>query len=594
MIRATRTYPRSTPRIRILTVLTLTALTALGAVAESAEEPGVAGSDSAAARSATVERKVAVVPPWASPPLSSVRDGAREWLQQTLAASEGTTAERGLVAAAAVARLSADHPFLLPEDAAAVAQATNSQRILWTELEYDAGTSTVRLRIYDRDGKRLAAAEASAPLAELGSSLAGSLEQVNPKLVRGASAPAAPTLAELGAYGRSLAELERGDFAKAWRELAALETPTAKSLRQEIVDRGSAPQVPPAARSRLATARGVKDRDWLRVRQGLIAGKDPAMLIAGGNSAEARGNHQQALDLYDQAAARDPGSLAAKRGRARSLQQLGRHQAAADTLQQVVGQAPDDLQAYAALAQNPDASPIDRAEALLAVGDLHAQRLDRIGANDAYGAAGGMAPAVRLSSQEKAAQLELLMGNDGDALVAYEGLHAAGGAKDPQTLVGLGRARRRSGDLGGAQQALAAAHAADPDAADVQQELGMTLIEQGEPDQAVVHLQQAVRLQPANASARRALARAHRDAGNPDAALQVLDPTAVGAADRALLLQDAAEVHESQGRLQEATIVLQEAQSIRPDHAPLVSAMARVYETAGASSRRCWASISPH
>jgi Flp pilus assembly protein TadD len=338
--------------------------------------------------------------------------------------------------------------------------------------------------------------------------------------------------------------------------------------------------VPPSERSRLSSLRGTRDRDWLKVREALVAGRDPVMLVAGADSALTRARPDRALDLYGQAARLDPRNRDAQLGRAEVLAAAGRHAEAVPAYRAAIQLAPGEPGPYEKLARLPELAPQERARLLVQSGDLRAGRLEPDRAQSAYREAAELDASIAASAQSKAAELHERIGNHSEALLAYQEAVSLD-AGNAEALTGLGRTRRRLGDYAGAEQVLLDALSVRPNHRRALETLGTVLVESNRPEEAVPYLEKAVALAPSDVRPRHGLARAHRAAGNPEAALMALEPDAVAPSDRVILLRETSAIHASEGRLDEAEQSLRKAIAIEPEDPPLRTALAELYEVKG-------------
>jgi len=542
----------------------------------------------ASAESATPTRHgVAVPPPRAEHLFAPLAVGAREWLHAVLAHAGVETVGRSRVRAASDRVLAGTRRHLRGSDTPALAAASGASLVLLFELRYldlDGGAE-VRLRLHDgADGAVVSGAAAEGSAAELGVLLRdAAVRLLDPVGIPGGSIAALPppSLADLASYGRVLEMMEALQLVQAWRELEGASGPTGDALRREIERTALSPgKVPPAERSRLSSLRGAKDRDWLKVREALLTGRDPLMLVAGADSALSRAKPERALELYSEAAKLDPGNRAAQLGRAELLAATGRHPEAVPAFRAAIELAPEDPRPYEKLGRLPAVAEEERARLLIQAGDLRAERLEPDLAETAYQEAGELDARLTASTHRKAAGMHSRVGNHTGALLVYQEAVSLD-AGDVEALTGLGRARHRLGDYAGAEQALLSALALRPNHQPALEGVGSVLVESSRPAEAVPHLEKAVALDPSDARSRHSLGWAHRAIGNPEAALQALDPEAVAPADRPVLLRESSEIHASEGRLDEAERLLEKAVAIEPEEPSLRSALAEIHEARG-------------
>jgi len=502
-----------------------------------------------------------------------------------LAGAGVETVVRSRVRSASERVLVGERVALRGSDAPAISAASGAALVLLTELHYQAGQAEVRLRLHDgADGSVVSATLTRGSAAELGVLLrdaaVGLLDSIDfPSDTVAAESP--PSLAELACYGRALEAVEALEVVRAWRELEESSGRTAEALRREIERVAvSGGEVPPSERSRLSSLRGTKDRDWLKVREGLVAGRDPVMLVAGADSALTRARPDRALELYSEAARLDPGNRDAQLGRAELLAANGRSALAVPAYRTAIELAPADPEAYEELAGLAELGPEERAEMLVRAGDLRAERLESDRAQRAYREAGELDAGIAASALGKVADLQERFGNYNEALLSYQ--EAA--SLDPgsaEALTGLGRARQHLGDYIGAEQTLLAALALRPNHRSALESLGTLLVGSSRAPEAIPYLEEAVAQDPSNPRSRHSLARAHRAVGNPEAALVALESDAVDPSDRVILLREASAIQRSEGRLGEAEEFLQQAIAIEPEDPPLRTALAELYQAKG-------------
>jgi tetratricopeptide (TPR) repeat protein len=524
-------------------------------------------------------RVAAVFAPRAPASLRSVDGGVRLWIVQELRRGGIPVVDPGHTDGVAARHLRPDHLFLRGSDAKALAHETEAGTVLLTQIRVSDGQLELWIRAYDAAGELLAVGNGSGRTAALGDALVAALAPVARALgAEPGGAELAPRLAELGNYERALEHLSAGAFASAWRELERIQTPTAAALRDDIVARGA--EAPGPERSRLASLRGASDPDWLVIRHALQRDRNAAVLLAAADKAAAANDSKGALVLFAEVAKQDADNLDAARGRARALTALGDHEQAAAAFERVLQLAPDDVEARLALAASPTLPPAKQARLWLAAGEAQRERLDEDGARGAFEQAAALDATLRGAARRQVGRLEEALGNDADALVAYDEAVTLD-AGDFDAVAGSGRVRARTGDAPGAAAAferVLAAHPADPGAL---AGYGDALLAQGKAAEAVPKLEQAVALAPREVRPRSSLARALTATGREQEALTVLDAAQVAPDDRAQVLSQSAAIHAAAGRLPEAQAALEQAVVIEPDEAPLRSALAKVHSDAG-------------
>jgi tetratricopeptide (TPR) repeat protein len=555
----------------------------LGAIAASwlgAAPLCVHAEDAPPTAPAETPSAIAVFVPRAPAVLRSVEGGVRLWLMQELRRGGIPAVDPGHTDRVAAARITPEHPFLRSDDVPELARATEASAVVLGHMQLEDGALEIWLRAYDAKGESLAVGHGSGRLASLGDALVASFAPLRAALGAGRGEGEPPRLAELGAYQRAMERIAAGSLALAWREIEGIQTPTADALRQDIVALSTSPDADAPERSRLASARGAHDPDWLAIRHRLQRERDAEALIAGGDRARTSGDPQRALVLYAEAAESDPNNVDAERGRAEMLTALERHADAKLAYERVLTLAPGDVPARVALANNPAVEKAAQAELWLEAGKRQSRTLDAEGARSSFERAMKLGLDTRAAARRHFARLEETMGNDLDAMAAWDEAVAEDGG-DVEALRGLGRMRARTGDAAGAEEAFGRVVETVPDDVPALHGLGDALLAQGKAEAAVSPLEQVVAKAPADSAARTSLARALVETGDTDAALRALDPEAVPLEARSVVLSEAAQIHAGRGELAEAQAALVRAVGLEPDEPPLRSALAKVYEQAG-------------
>ncbi len=536
-----------------------------------------------------------VVPTRAADVLASVDGGVDEWLRERVTAAGFQVVGRR-TARDAVANLRArpeiGDAVLRGEQITELGVSAGATTLLFSEIRYDAGQIDLRLRIHATDdGGVVAGTRVEGRLADLGSLLEEALASllttlgVAPGPIVGAQEP---RLSELGRYERAVAALGGGRLTAAWRELGSSDTPTAMALRHEIQQAAQKSDASLAERSRLASASGAPDKAWLHVRKAMREGRDPEMLMAGGDSALVRGEPEVAHRLYTQVVEIDPERREAHVARASTALEIGRVEEARESLQHAKRLDPRDPEIYEALGALEGDAPEVQVQHLMQAGDLRAERLESEEAVRNFRSAGeedvmaGGAAGMMARATQSVAKVNERMGMYENALLAYEE-GAALDPMDPDTLAGLGRNRSRMGDLEGAEEAFGSALEVDGEHGDAMLGMGGVMQQTGRPQEAVDLISQAKVARDKIAQQQQMLALAYESTGNPDAALLALTTGNAELPDheRAELLVEAARIQQDEGRLDEARITLEEASSIEPHDPPIYEGLAKVYEAQG-------------
>ena len=529
---------------------------------------------------------VAVLPPRIEPVFASVAPGVQDWMRRGLAAAGWSPAERAAVDSAiqAVRASSAPDRALNDTDAVALALTSGAARVLFIELHYREGDAEMRTRLVDgQSGVLLAGSRSRAALSELGTALRAGLDALlgsaGSPLPR-ARLPAAPSLEALGAYGRADLARQRGEWVAAWRELEVARGTFGDALRRELLASSQHRDVPFTERSRLASLRGKNDEHWLAVRRELKNGGGSQALLAGGDAARARGDLEGALRFYEKAAAGAPTEPVAVLERARTLGELGLPEEARGAYEIAVALAPDAPEPLEGLAATDGLDTDLRARSWMQAGVLRANRLEPAAAERAFRAASSLDPQLEGSAQRSLAGLNERLGLHGEALLAYEKA-AELTPEDADLLAGIGRARSRTGDIPGAEDAFHRALTVERGHRESLRGIGAMLTLAGHPEHAIPYLDELVQAAPSDALARSTLARAQHAAGDPAAALETLKAVQLApqlaSTQQSDLLALTAEIQLGAGRLDEAERTLDQAIALEPNDPKLLDLRAEAY-----------------
>ncbi|MCP3983731.1 MAG: protein kinase [bacterium] len=413
------------------------------------------------------------------------------------------------------------------------------------------------------------------PLEELGRLVETATFEVLPALAASRSHSKGPmSIGALTQLGHARAAFDSGRLADGWKLLTRNRSAAAERLREQILKKARDPSTPVTERSRLGSALGKPDTDWLEIRNGISAGQDVRYLIAGAEAASARGDRARAGRFYRRALSLDPSHPEALRGLALMLAETREAGKARKAAERALAVRPDDPEVLAALAANPTLSEEAQSLRLRDLGDIHASQWQSQAAFDAWKQASPAHVASR-----RAHHLANL-GRHEEADEAFEAAVVVA-PSDSSAWTGLGDRRLANGDSQGAGSAFEQAIAITPTNADALAGLGQSLLDNDEPASAIVSLERAIEISPTHASARRQLARGLHTSGRSEQALKVLDPTAVAEEERSGLLLDAAQLQHEAGDLTSAQASLEAAIQIEPTSAPLHVALASVYEEQG-------------
>ena len=298
-----------------------------------AERAGACGGRTAAA----------VFAPRAPASLRSVDGGARLWIVQELRRDGVPVIDPGHTDEVAARHLAPDHLFLQGADTKALARETEAKFVLLTQITVLDGQLELWIRAYDRKGDVLGGRPRQRPHRRARRGAGGRARPRAERARRAADAgEAPPRLSELGSYERALERLSAGSLASAWRELEAIQSPTATpcattswrmSAAAGRARAGALAPREPARRLRSRLARGARIRSRSE--------RNALVLLAGAEHATA-GTTRTARWCCSRRLlkSRSPSNLDAVRGRARALVTLERNAEAKAAFERVLELAP--------------------------------------------------------------------------------------------------------------------------------------------------------------------------------------------------------------------------------------------------------------
>jgi len=390
-----------------------------------------------------------------------------------------------------------------------------------------------------------------------------------------------PLLDELAVSSRALRWLERGELARAWREVGGRLSPTPIFLRDHIVELTRRSDTADAQAARVLVASGDVGGAWSRI-SGSLAGKtqDPETLLAAAEVQLARSNPQQAhsyLESLDSADARVQIAL----GRAYALQkQPGPARQALTRAAQLDPENPRPLLLVEELAAPP---PAELARVLTRAGAREAQRLSPRRAERLLKRAVQIDRTVAADAWRERGRLETRVGRPARALEAWRSASAAG-ADDSETWTGIGRAQHALGDAD-AMSSLERAISMEPRNSDALTELGQLHMQFGRAEPAIPLLREAVASAPSRSDSRLALAQALRATGRPDEGLEVLNGPEAPTAASAETLREVAALQRDAGDLEAAQHSLERASALEPWNPELREDLAGVLDANGDAAR---------
>ncbi|MBW1685273.1 MAG: tetratricopeptide repeat protein, partial [Deltaproteobacteria bacterium] len=471
------------------------------------------------------------------------------------------------------------------------AAARNAAYAVMPDLRLRSGVVQVRLRVYaPGSAELLAAPSARASLASIGDACEETAQGLlrflgvrEQQLVAGLP----PLLDELASSGRALLWIERGELARAWREVEGKLSPTAMSLRSAIVETARRSGAPPAERARVLAAAGDDRTAWGLianevVRQARVVEPDRKLLLAAAEVKLARDNPSGARRHLEVLIERDPGDADAQLELGRTLV-LQRDPAGARRALRLAAQLdPENPRPLLLLEKLEEGSPQQHAQVLLRVAERDAARWNVGRAERLLRRAAELDPAAGGASWRARARLQQRVGQPAQALEAWRETVRAGG-EDAEAWTGIGRAQHALGEAG-AEASLRKALELDSDHLGALNELGRIHVEYGRTELAIPLLRRAVKANPRELEGRRSLARALRATGKPAEALEVLEGAGRAQAESAEVWRETAQLQRELGDLDAARRSLERAVALEPYDAGLQAEAAALHEAAGDTS----------
>ncbi len=485
--------------------------------------------------------------------------------------------------------------------ALAEAPAQGLTRVLGPRLDTREWRATAQLPLYaPESGALLGGARAEDALAEIGTAFAGSLDALRSQLgVAPAGATPAPLLDDLASASRALAAWQAGDWVRAWNEVQGRLSPTAMTLREEIVGAARGNAGPLLQRARVLAAAGdVLAAARLIGRDAAAAlraeSSDPALLIAGGEVALARGDAVAARAFFERALAQNAEEAQATLGLARALALQGDAAGAQQAYERAAQLAPSDPQPLTLLAESERDAPQSAARHWLEAGRRSAAQLEVQRSRLQIERAVALDPTLTGEACFASGALEERLGRPAEALAAYR--RAAGaGVGTPELLVATGRTQRALGQTEPARASLESALAATPQNPAALSELAALYIEAGRPALALPMLEAARAADAHDRTIRQRHALALQASGRTDEAVALLAAEDAVRAE----LQLVAEIETARGDLAAARSALNRAVAADPLDPTLRTKSAEVLESLGdraaaASERQIVALLEGH
>ena len=310
--------------------------------------------------------------------------------------------------------------------------------------------------------------------------------------------------------------------------------------------------------------------------------RDPSLLLAAAEIQLGLGNPQLAARFLAAAEPLAPNSADVQIALARAKLAQGDREAARSAAQRASVLTADDPQPADLLIEIDVEHPARLAADRLDAGTRAARRLDPDLARRHWQRASELTanshpPSARSSASR--ARLD----RPAEALAAYRSAQTAG-AKSPELLVAIGRAKRATGDAPGAEQSLREAIKLAPRHGPALTELGALLTDSNRAAEAVPLLQSARDIRKDDPKNNLMLARALRLTGANADALEILATGGSLADVRAL--REMAQTQQASGDLEGARTTLAKAVALEPDDARCASNCARAMRSPTPWARR--------
>ena len=485
----------------------------------------------------------------------------------------------------------------------APARRTGASLAVLIDLRSRAGFVELDVRVYELAERNLVAgAIGVGTLATLAETTNPVLLQILPSLepsVEGSPpSDGLPDLDQIAAATRAMKLADTLSLADAWRELEGMESPYVSTIRKQIQAASTEPGISLAEHARFVIAQGRASAGWQMIVEGARdalssgASKDVPLMLAAGEAKLALGDAQSAEAFFEKSVTLSPKNPSASLGLARAHQANHKPRDARREFERAASLAPSDVRPLEALA-SISSTRSEKAGYYLEAGRRSSQRLHAGEASVNLERAAELDPTLAPKVGDTRGELLARAGDHRGSMDAYRQAITVG-KPTAERLRGVARAQTALRDTEGAEATYLEVLKLDHNDVGALRDLGVIYTETGDPSMAVVRLERAQALDPADANLQRALANAlHKrgyagdferakslhDAANERAAPTAEDlhalaklqrsmgdeEAAVATLERALLKrhlsmytrQELAQAYEARGDHQSATAVLQ-------------------------------------
>lgn len=593
--------------VRFSVLIVLSFAQPLGAEAPRAE--------SRAGRSAALMVSTAVV----DPGLELVAEGFAEWIrlragETGIAVVPGWSIRRSI--AAGQRQSSRDTPAKglhasAPdqEQLMAIAVQHGVRSALLLDLRSRGGRIEADFRLYDVEtGKLYGGGLVEAPARLLVYQSEEALNIIDERLgvVGGRRTPdelRSLTLGALSAATRALSLMDRRQLGHAWREIAGMSNPLARSIAKTIDKLAARPTTSPTLLAQLANAKGDSRRAWSHISELAVESyREPvgavSTLNAAGEAQLAIGGLRKARAYFARALEVEPDNAEAALGLAQVFAVERRTAEARVAFERAAALDADSPRPMELAADLVVGDPPLRAQMLLKAADRNARRLDSKTAQRQYAKAIALDSTVARRALRGSGDLHARVGEYDEALAKYKRARELG-REGPGLLVVEARTQNAAGmksEAAATYEKVLRDH--DPGHPDALVELGELYADQGRAAEAIPLLERASAQEPEGSRADRALARAlaeRNDADDHARALELFKESAAAELWDTQDLRTMASLQAETGDLVAATVTLERALDLRGLDAGVQRDLVAIMNAQGdAEAAGIWASRFSH
>lgn len=555
--------PKGAPRGRRAVVLACACLLLGVPLGAGAQAPDL-GDDAASAAT------VLVAPSLVDRDLEAVAPGFAEFVRQQLGRM-GVAVVPGAATRQVMVRLAPGPNGMDTFRELAPARRTGAQTALLVDLRSRRGFVEIDLRVYELEERTLVGgALGVGTLVTLAHTTNPVLLQVLPALapaIEGAPpSDGLPGTNQLAAASRALDLLDRKELADAWRELDGLQSSYLSAVREQIQYASTQPGISIAEHARFVVAQGRASDGWKMIfgkaEESLRGGtQDAPLMLAAGEAQLAIGDAAKAARYFKKSKALAPTNVAASLGLARAYRATNQIGDARREFERAAELAPSRSAPLEDLAELHSTPPKEKARYLLEAGRRSATHLRSEAAFVNLDRAVKLDASLGAKTGEERGALHARIGQHAESVAAYREA-IRDDRPTAERLRGVARGQSALRDTDAAEATYLEVLKMDHNDVGALRDLGEIYVEKGDASMAVVRLERAEALEPADPDVKRSLAKAlhkrgyegdlDRARGLHTAANSRSEPTAEN-------LQDVAELQQAMGDTEGAVVTLERA-----------------------------------